>query len=329
MLGMINSYLPVSNRKKLRTFWYLLLNNLKREHIYPFYASFKLTARCNLRCDFCNIWRSRVPNLTTEEVFTILDNLDHSSVLVVTLEGGEPFVRKDLLDILKYARTRDLIIGITTNGVLLHKYRAEDYRPYLDFFNVSIDEGHENLHLLDELDGFKEWSRVVTVHTVVTKYNLDNLEERIDRIARAGYKAVVMVASPLEGTPNLLPDMDQLARRIRALEQKYVDVLVTTAGLFRPPENGSACSPASVVISFDGGLYYPCRVKEKKPIILTEVSLMKFLKSEVAHNARQEMRKCQRRCYWYQNFTCADYVNPLTFYRSIRPYIKPNRIVDY
>lgn len=73
----------------------LARNYLARESIYPFYASFKVTHKCNFRCKFCNVWKEDTPDLTTEEVCEILDDLGESSILVTGFEGGDPLLRCD------------------------------------------------------------------------------------------------------------------------------------------------------------------------------------------------------------------------------------------
>ena len=329
MIKAILEHLPISNRKKLQVLKYVFLMNwLKREHVYPFYASFKITNRCPLHCPFCNVWLTRQPELSQAAIFKILDNIENSSVFVVVLEGGEPFVRRDFLDILAYASTKDLIIGVSTNGLYLDRYNIRYYARFLDFFNLSIDESHGNLHLLNQLTYFTDCCSIVTVHVVVTRDNIYQLEEKIDSIARAGIKAVVMPATPLDKTVNLLPNMQILQREIQQIEKKYKNVLLPTAGMFRRPKQGSGCSSASIVIGADGGLYYPCRVKESRPINLVDVPLMKYLESPQAYQARRELAICDRRCYWYQNFTCGDYIrNPISFFRTIRPYLTPNKII--
>ena len=91
--------LPVS--KYLQTFKYNLTNYLSRECIYPFYASFKVTHKCGLKCSFCNVWMEKTKDLPKEKVFTIIDNIANSSIIVVSLEGGDPLIRKDLGEILQ------------------------------------------------------------------------------------------------------------------------------------------------------------------------------------------------------------------------------------
>ena len=82
-------------KKYLKTVGYALQNRLAGESIYPFYASYKVTHKCSLRCSFCNVWMEDTPDLKKDDVFKVIDNIANSSIVVLSLEGGDPLVRKD------------------------------------------------------------------------------------------------------------------------------------------------------------------------------------------------------------------------------------------
>ena len=121
--------LPVS--KCLKTMRYALENRLAGEVIYPFYASYKVTHKCNLRCSFCNVWMEKTPDLSKEDVFTVLDNIGSSSIVLLSLEGGDPLMRKDLGEILEYAYKKPFYLFFTTNGHLLDKRPMKEYGKML------------------------------------------------------------------------------------------------------------------------------------------------------------------------------------------------------
>ncbi|MBN2433803.1 MAG: radical SAM protein, partial [Spirochaetes bacterium] len=98
---------------------YALSNYVNRENIYPFYASFKITHKCGLRCKFCNVWKENTLDLSTQGVCQVLHQLGQSSIAVVSLEGGDPLMRKDLGEILKYAYAQPFYLFFTTNGHLI------------------------------------------------------------------------------------------------------------------------------------------------------------------------------------------------------------------
>ena len=72
--------LPI--KKYLQTISYAFQNRLAGESIYPFYASYKVTHRCSLQCEFCNVWMEDTPDLPKEDVFKVIDNIANSSIIV-------------------------------------------------------------------------------------------------------------------------------------------------------------------------------------------------------------------------------------------------------
>ena len=64
----------------------------------PLYVQYYVTARCNLRCEQCNVIYANADRreLKTEEAFQVIDNLAEIGTSVLLLTGGEPFVRNDL-----------------------------------------------------------------------------------------------------------------------------------------------------------------------------------------------------------------------------------------
>lgn len=87
----------------------------------PLRVAIMVTHRCNLRCEMCMIVHqndSRVfqGEMSTQEVMRVIDMIPRFSVITIT--GGEPFVKKDILKILRYA-TRNHRCHVITNGTLL------------------------------------------------------------------------------------------------------------------------------------------------------------------------------------------------------------------
>ena len=112
-------------------------------------TSFYVTRKCDLKCSYC-IPPAIKNELSTSEVFKILEKIrPHNPALSIT--GGEPLVRADIVEILKKARElRFELIWLNTNAILLE--RREKILEYLDYLSVSLD-------LLDE----EKWDNVLGV----------------------------------------------------------------------------------------------------------------------------------------------------------------------
>ncbi|MEM3000922.1 MAG: radical SAM protein [Candidatus Nitrosocaldus sp.] len=73
-----------------------------------------VTYRCNARCNMCNVWQN--PSRAGEEI--TVDDIRKlpSGLRFVNITGGEPFVRRDLEDIIGVVREKTKRIVISTNG---------------------------------------------------------------------------------------------------------------------------------------------------------------------------------------------------------------------
>jgi MoaA/NifB/PqqE/SkfB family radical SAM enzyme len=119
--------------------------------LLPMGITWHATNRCNFRCGFCDDGRgNRYPDkksytMSTEEVRHVL-SLARARVPLLYVTGGEPLIRKDLAEILRWAKeeARFRYIGLVTNGALLH--RQEDLLAHIDDLTISM-------HALDEQRG--------------------------------------------------------------------------------------------------------------------------------------------------------------------------------
>ncbi|MDD2689101.1 MAG: radical SAM protein [Candidatus Omnitrophica bacterium] len=108
-------------------FWQRLHKNAKERKI-PLRVIFELTYRCNFRCKHCYIpfhYRN-YGELKTREVFFILEQLKNMGCLYLGFTGGEPFMRKDIMPIVRYANKLGFEIIIYTNGSLIKKNQIEE-----------------------------------------------------------------------------------------------------------------------------------------------------------------------------------------------------------
>ncbi len=311
--------LPVS--KYVATARYALADYAARDFRYPFYCSFKVVQRCDSSCDFCNVWRSPAPEMPKSKVLKVIDNVAGSSVLLLSLEGGEPLLRKDIGEILEYVRTKPLYLLFTSSGKLFDRRPMKEYSRYIDFLHVSIDEGHRNMDLYESLPEFVSWGPVVCVQIVVMKEYLPDLEAKVRKCYAAGAKAVVMPACHLPGTPDFLPEMEAYRREVLRLKRKYPRTIITTDKYLRTLDVPHSCNAASVIVDFDGRLYYPCRTLMEKSIDLSEEPLMKFLDSDNAMECRERMRECEVNCHWYQYYATDSFVSLRSSLSSLTPYL--------
>ncbi len=91
----------------------------------PIAAMIELVDRCNEACVHCYQVHGQHEEMSTEEVFSVLEQLAEMGVLFVTLSGGEPTLRKDFLDIVAKARSLRFAVKVYTNGLRIDDAMAD------------------------------------------------------------------------------------------------------------------------------------------------------------------------------------------------------------
>jgi cyclic pyranopterin phosphate synthase len=153
------------------------------------YLRVSITDRCNLRCVYC-MPKEGVPRLEHQEVLTYEEILKLVQVFTglgiqkVRVTGGEPLVRKGVLDFLKALKEipgiRD--ISLTTNGVLLGPYARPLFALGIRRINIS----------LDSLDPVR--------YAQITRKNMFPLTwEGIQEAERAGFDPIKINCVPVGG----------------------------------------------------------------------------------------------------------------------------------
>jgi len=223
---------------------------------HPLYATLKVSNNCNDRCDFCDFWMNQVPEVGTEKLEKVIDNISKGSVTVLSFEGGEPTLRPDLKELLRFAKDRSFYVMLTTNGLLLDKVPMDDYAEYFDFLHLSIDEEHRNTYLLDRLKDLRKKYKV-NVQTVVTRNNIDKLEYKVMKAHEAGAKILAMPVVYYPGLPDLRPDPVKLHSLLRELKRKYGDTLNNGPAVIDALVKGRVCRSLSISVEPNGDLVYP------------------------------------------------------------------------
>ena len=174
----------------------MLVDTYNRELTY---LRVSLTDKCNLRCRYC-MPPEGVPLLDhdqvlrNEEFIYLIELFASMGIQKVRFTGGEPLVRRGVVDIISEVRKRlpHLEICITTNGVLLEKYLAELEYLNVNKLNISLDTLSPSLYR--EITGRDYHSRVlnsiqraidagvfdVKINAVIQKHTIEELGSFID-----------------------------------------------------------------------------------------------------------------------------------------------------
>ncbi len=175
---------------------YYLFRLLGRPKKLPMNLTLSVSFKCNSRCKTCNIYKKKTDELSLAQWQSIFKNYG-KDLFWVTISGGEPFLRKDLVDLVcsLYDSCMPKIINIPTNGLL------KDYIPQTVkkisthckkaqiVINISIDEIGEKHDAIRGVRGSYEKAQgtfsalksinipnlSVGIHTVISKFNVSRI----------------------------------------------------------------------------------------------------------------------------------------------------------
>ena len=85
----------------------------------PVSVMIELSTLCNLRCEHCYIPDYYDSGFSTEQIFNLLDQLREMGIQNVSFTGGEVLIRKDIFEIIEYARKLYMRVFLLSNGTLL------------------------------------------------------------------------------------------------------------------------------------------------------------------------------------------------------------------
>ena len=114
----------------------------------PLSVQLDLTYRCNERCVHCYLDHDDHGEMTTAEIKHLLDEMAEAGVFVLSLSGGEIFLRKDLFEILEYARfQRQFCVKLKTNAIMVREREAARLREIgVESIQISIYSHRPEVH---------------------------------------------------------------------------------------------------------------------------------------------------------------------------------------
>lgn len=170
-------------------------------HMGPTRVELELTELCNLRCTFC--YNSQKP-IVSDKVIQIIEKLVDENVMEIILTGGEPMTHPKFYDILDKCCENFSKVMIQTNGTYIDQ-KAADVLAKHDLFGVNISlhgdkTKHEKLTLIDgsyekAFDAIKlliERKIHLASNFVITKENIDSLEETIEYLYGVGLRELTL-----------------------------------------------------------------------------------------------------------------------------------------
>ncbi|MBS56383.1 MAG: GTP 3',8-cyclase MoaA [Rickettsiales bacterium] len=185
------------------------------------YLRISVTDRCDLRCVYCMkekmdfLPKNQI--LSLEEIERISDNFIYLGVKKIRLTGGEPLVRKNIIDLigklnLKKNKTSLEEITLTTNGSLLKNFAKDLKKNGIERLNVSLDTidpkkynkitrfGDINKVLSGIEEALKNNIKVKINTVVIKQFNEDEIEKLIEWTNALKIDLTFIEVMPMEET---------------------------------------------------------------------------------------------------------------------------------
>lgn len=251
-------------------------NNPKTYRVKRSY--FHVTSHCNLNCEGCYSFendRNRRQDLTLSEIKSILDNLVEAGLTDLVISGGEPFVRSDIVDILKYAKEdlRIQSVQCITNGTApIESYvKASKFLDMLTFSLDSPDRESSEIRpaavfdtVVDKIKAIKAHRANVSIVFTIHHKNVHRCDELCTFANELGVKFRFSIFTVLEfnsvKSPLRLTDDDyDILQEFIANNMPYEAIGDSPVGAEIGCVLACGAGKTDVSISSDGHIY-PCHM---------------------------------------------------------------------
>jgi PqqA peptide cyclase len=260
----------------------------------PYSLIAELSYQCPLHCPYCSNpvdigAEKHRHELSTEDWVRVFGQARGLGVLQLALTGGEPMLRRDLVELCAGARESGLYSSLITAGTLFTRERAQELKAAgLDHVQVSIQspDPEEN----DRIAGNRSFEKKLaaahtareldfplTINCVLHRQNLDRIEEILELTLELGAQRLELANTQYYGwavvnQAALMPSLEQLRRgeeavmRFRQRVGPKVDVLWVLPDLYEElPKPCMGGWGRTAIVVAPGGEALPCQAASTIP----------------------------------------------------------------
>lgn len=143
-----------------------------------------VTRRCNKKCGYCSTKKDYNPEeeLSLEEDKEVIDKFKEFGVWYLTISGGEPTLRSDLADIVRYAHNKGMFTIVNTNGSFSNISIDDVVKAGIDIVDIAIDSMSNPR--FKNYDGVRETLERLVKSDVGVKLNYCILKENYHETAK-------------------------------------------------------------------------------------------------------------------------------------------------
>ncbi len=168
------------------------MGQLKQGLDAPICLTWELTYACNLACVHClsSSGQRDDRELTTAEAKAVIDELNRLQVFYINIGGGEPMIRRDFLELVDYAISKNVGVKFSTNGAFIDAEKAMRFAA-MDYLDIQISLDGIDAATNDAVRGAGSYDIAIRamehlkaadfgpfkISIVVTRHNVDQLDE--------------------------------------------------------------------------------------------------------------------------------------------------------
>jgi len=201
-------FLLIKIKNKFLIYFRNFLLNTFTERKIPYSAQIEITLRCNANCRFCCIpmipEELKQKEMTTNQIKYIIDQVAEFGIVSLSFTGGEPTLREDLPELIKYAGiNKNLITGLATNGYHLPNLLKNNLLKGLHYILLSLDFPFAKQH--DKIRGISVFDKVLESIKLANKKNIK----------------VIISTNVMRSNIKLLPNICNLAENFNCAIEMY------------------------------------------------------------------------------------------------------------
>lgn len=154
--------------------YYVELTKIEENKLNIVYIA--ITNRCNLNCIHCTAKSNinEIDTLSLKEIYAIIDQICDVNPRIINITGGEPLIRKDILQILNYIRNKySGYIVLSTNGILINKNNIDFIISNVDEVSISLD-GY-NQESVEKIRGKGAYTKVIDTIELLHKKDFNKV----------------------------------------------------------------------------------------------------------------------------------------------------------
>lgn len=254
----------------------------------PLTINWAVTNVCNFKCQHCYSRTDPSEELDGKTLFACIEKIIAAGVLSINFGGGEPLLRRDLLDIASFASQRGLRVSMNSNGYLIDREKAFELKKAgFSKVGISIDSHRPEVHdgfrgikgshekAVAALSHLREAGIKTSISTVICKINHKDVPELIafaveQKVAQLnfhnfkcsglGYSNKDELDLSSEEWKEFYQEAMKAKKEVRDLEISLDDPIIASLGARTDTDSlvkGSVCGKLSLNIKTNGDIT-PC-----------------------------------------------------------------------